>query len=209
MAISPDGEIPIPKRKKGATANNENGASKRRKLENSTETPDIHSEVLLLESQIVGSRLHYNHITTLLEYASSKNGSDERDVVAAVALCRVFCKLMVQGSLVHSPQASENEITITKWLLQRYQDYQKTLFDLLSSEAPRQSTALTLIMRLLKDEATYLKVGDLAIWQSGIFPRLIAALSESGQAQEARVEFAEKYLEQYHDVRYYCLKELS
>ena len=209
MAISMNGEVPTQKRKKGANANNENGASKRRKSENSTETPDIHSEVLLLESQIVGSRLHYNHITTLLEYASSKKEADERDVVAAVALCRVFCKLMVQGSLILSSQAPENEITITQWLLQRYQDYQKTLVDLLNGGAHRQSTALTLIMRLLKDEATYLKSGDQSIWQGGIFPRLIAALSESTQAQEARIELAEKYLEQYHDVRYYCLKELS
>lgn len=202
--------ICIKKRKHVDALPRQDGTSTKRKKQSKKRDEDnIHAEILLLESQIVGSRLHYNDISKLLEYVPSHNQQDERDVVAAVALCRVFCKLMAQESMTASPQAPENETTIIKWLLQRYQEYQDALVSLFTADAHRQSTALTLIMKLVKVEAAELKLPEQSIWHSGIFSKLIAALAQTTEAKEARAEFGDKYLEEYHDVRYYTLLNLS
>ena len=184
-------------------------SKKPRKQAREIDQPDLQSQILLLESRIVESRLHYNDISTLLEYVSAQDQGDGRDITAAVALCRIFCKLMAQGSLTAASDAPENEATIVKWLLQRFQEYQERLVGLLKGDPHRQSSALTLLMRLLKVEAAASKLPERTIWLNGILTKLITAFMDCPQAGEARIEFGEKYLEQYHDIRYYTWLNLS
>ena len=183
--------------------------NKMRKQLEETEELNIQSEILLLESQIVESRLHYNEINKLLEYTSARENDDERDIGAAVALCKVFCKLMAQGNMTATPGTPENEVKIVQWLLQRYDEYQRTLINLLRGDAQRQSTALTLSMRVLKEEAAQLKTPEQSLWLKGIFARLIEALTDIPEGKEGRTHFGENYLEQYHEVRYYTFLNLS
>ena len=205
-----DEQLVRKKRKHTDAPPGRNAIGKKRKKHSKERTEtDIHSEILLLESQIVQSRLHYNDIGKLLRYASSSDNQDGRDVAGAVALCRVFCKLMVQGSMSPSPRAPENEATVVKWILQKYQEYQGNLAGLLRADAHRQSTALTLIMKLVKVEAAELKLPEQSVWLSGVFSKFISVVAEDLEAEQARAEFGDKYLEQYHDVRYYTLLNLS
>ena len=181
---------------------------KRKQLEEAGQ-PNIQSEILLLESRIIESRLHYNKINQLIEYLSVRKNEDERDIVAAIGLCRVFCKLMAQGNMTASQEAPDNEVTIVQWLLQRYGEYQKALVNLFHDDAQRQSTALTLSMRLLKEEAVQMEPPEQSLWLNGSFTRLLGALTDIPEAREARTEFCEKYLNRYHDIRYYVLLNLS
>lgn len=71
----------------------------------------IQDEILGLEEKILESQSNYNSIQTLLNFLRvSSVPDDNRDVLAAVALCRVFCRLMV----------AKIEQVATKF---RYRDY--------------------------------------------------------------------------------------
>ncbi len=165
---------------------------------------DIQSEILLLENQILESRKHYNSIVTLLDYLKELDAEDQRDIAAAVALCRIFCRLMAAGSLTKSKEMADDEVIIIQWLRKRLKEYEASTLAMLSLEnTGRQSTALTLLMRLMREQVEYLKLQEDAIWRDGIFARVLQTLIESGPSDNRRAEFVEKYLVKYDDIRYY------
>lgn len=183
---------------------------KKRIIDRESSPEDFESEILLLENKIFESQKNYNSISTLLEYFRVQDSSNQKDVVAAVALCRVFCRLMTAGHLSRSKDSSDNEITIVKWLKQRLEDYENSLLSKLEAvDAPRQKTVLTLLMRLIKEEAKHLKLSDHDIWSAGVFEKTIRVLVENADAEEARLEFLEKYVENYDDIRYHFLARLA
>ena len=55
---------------------------------------DPQAAILKLEAQIVESRRHYNNIAILLETAKQEKSEDDVVILAAVALCRVFSRLL-------------------------------------------------------------------------------------------------------------------
>ncbi len=170
---------------------------------------DYQSEILLLESKILESRKNYNGISTLLEYLRGEYAGLEQDVVAPVALCRIFCKLMATGSLSKTNNSSDNESTIVQWLKERLQDYRSALLTWLGLQDPvKQITAITLLMRVMKEEAKHLHVSEHATWSSG-FQDMISSLVEIDAASGARVEFIEKYVEEFDDIRYYTFARLA
>ena len=90
-------------------------------------------------------------------------------------------------------------------MLRQYVDSQ--LAGIGSPDATRESTALTLLMRIVKAETSQdSRRGDQA-WrtESATFYRLVATLLEKGDAEGARQEFVEKYVEEHDDVRYYTM----
>ncbi|KAL8693131.1 MAG: hypothetical protein Q9218_001983 [Villophora microphyllina] len=169
-------------------------------------------EILLLESQILQSRKHYNSIATLLRHVQTGNGQDNASITAAVALCRVFCRLMAVGSLSKSRGAPESEITIVQWLRGQFEAYKQTLLDLVSTTEPTiSSTALTLLMRLLKGETESLDQASEDIWHNGTIKRIVSRLVAADTAGSITEEFVEKYLQPFDDVRYHafaCLNDL-
>lgn len=184
--------------------------AKKRIIKRHSGDDDVQAKILLLEESILESRKNYNNIPRLLEYAQDVGGDSQKDVVAAVALCRIFCRLMAAGSLSKTRDLLENEATIVGWLKERYQDYKNGLFRLLEYEdVARQSTALALIMRLVKEEKAQLKSSDEAIWRTGVFPNLVQVLLEDAVADGTRMEFVEKYVENFDDVRYYTFGILT
>jgi len=193
------------KRKRDSGAPSETRRVKRRVtgIESDHEA-DIQSEILLLENQILESRKHYNSIVTLLGYSKEHDAEDQRNIAAAVALCRVFCRLMAAGRLTKSRETADDEVIIVQWLKKQIREYEaSTLVMLFSEDISRQSTALTLLMRLMREQANYLKLQDDSIWRNGIFTEILQALVGTSAADDRRTEFVEKYLVKYDDIRYH------
>ncbi len=171
---------------------------------------NFQDQALQLEEEILESRTQFNSIHTLLQFLHSKDGVEEEKIIAAVTLCRVFCKLMAGGNLNKLRQSSRDEATITQWLRERLQDYEQELLRMLRNKnIGTQSTALTVVMRLLKEKASHMNLSEGAVWQNGLFGELIQTLVKEAVAEEIRVEFVETYVEEYDDVRYYTFGRLA
>ena len=185
---------PTPKRK-----------SKRETVEKDAQhTIETEEEILLLEEQIVQSRKHYNHIATLLRYCQEHHGQEKRSITAAVALCRVFCRLMIAGQLSKPRGASGNETTIVQWLRGQLESYKAALIALFSIPEPGvQSIAMTLLLRLPKSEVESMGNAVDNNWRKGAFPSLVSRLVDPNTTDGIRGEFVEKYLQPYDDVRTY------
>lgn len=182
--------------------------SKSRRKSSSEDGDDLQSEIVQLEAQILESRKHYNNIATLLQRAKQSDAENEGPILAAVALCRVFSRLLVTGDMVKSKGMSEAEGVIVSWLKERYRELCNMLLDdfLRSEHPPKQSVALTLLMRLVKEEAKSQK--DYKV-KNGPLPRLVEVLLHLPLDDLNREEFAEKYLKQFDDIRYQTFQTIK
>ncbi|KAL8702496.1 MAG: hypothetical protein Q9201_004336 [Fulgogasparrea decipioides] len=187
-----------------------NGKGKSRKIENAI-APKSEEEILLLEEQVLRSRKHYNSIPTLLNYCHEDGGEARKEIItAAVALCRIFCRLMAARSMSKPRDAPPDEVTIVQWLRGQLMSYKETLLSFLSKpDLSVRCTALTLLMRLLKGESESLQLSSDDIWRKGAFPSLVSKIIDSGTPEAVREEFVEKYLQPYDDVRFYAFAGLS
>lgn len=171
---------------------------------------DVHAEILHLEAQILESRRHYNNIATLLQRARQPEPAkaNAAPILAAVALCRVFSRLLATGDMVKSKGMGEAEAVIVSWLKERYKDLLDVLLDgfLRSDDAPRQSTALTLVMRLVKDESRAQKDHNI---KNGPLPRLVKVLLLLPHDDPNRDEFAQKYFKLFDDIRYHTFHTIT
>lgn len=120
---------PTKKRKSSSkeTAGELNPSSKRRAVA-SDKSKNDQAKIEELEAQISESRKYYNNIATLI---SMLNVNDSPNLAVAVALCRVFCRLIAGGNLQLPPKASEQEQIIVGWLKERAQEYQNALLDII------------------------------------------------------------------------------
>ena len=170
----------------------------------SPEKDHFQDQAVQLEENILSSRTNYNSIHTLLGYLRNDDGAENERIVATVALCRVFCRLMAGGSLSKLRESSSNELTIIQWLRERLQDYEQGLLRMLRTEdMGTQSTALTVLVRLVKEKASHLNQSEDAIWHDGLFGQLVQTLIAEDVFEEVRNEFVEKYVKKYEDVRFY------
>jgi U3 small nucleolar RNA-associated protein 19 len=124
------------------------GARKRQKSVNHNDSGkdatagDQH--IYSLEKQILQSRTHYNNIAHLISILSDKSQEDVAEAYkAAAALCRVFHRLALQGSLAKVKGAPESEILIVEWLRTRYKDFVDILVQHLE-QRPRERQVLWL-----------------------------------------------------------------
>lgn len=168
------------------------------------------AQILLLEEQILESKKHYKNITQLLELCQGNNKGDERNVTAAVALCRVFCRLLAGERMIKIKGMSEADLGMVDWLKAQYKQYIRVLCDIVQEEDEAlQSTSLTLLMRLVKEETTQEGRRAEQAWRTGTFFQIIRALVSSSETAGAREEFVDKYLEEHDDVRYYTFHAVS
>ena len=176
----------------------------------SDEEGDYRPKILLLESKILESRTNYNDITTLLGYVQSSNTPDERGVFAAVALCRIFCRLMAAGNFNRAKDLSDNQLTVVQWLVERLVDFRVALLTYLRNEnVSVKSSALTLLMRLLKDEAKHVNFSDQNVWSSSNLNNLIDTLVEDESSAAVREQFIEQFAKRFDDVRYHVFARLG
>lgn len=171
------------------------------------EQHDVQAEILQLEAQILESRRHYNNIAALLQL-TKKTPTDDAPVLAAVALCRVFSRLLAAGDMVKSKGMGEAEATVVAWLRERYREFLDVLLQrFLRSDSPaQQSVALTLLMRLVKEESKATPDYNL---KNGPLTRLIEALLFLPHDDANRDEFAEKFFKPFDDVRSHTFKTIK
>jgi len=199
-------------RKRRSRGEHSEGTKKRRMVaQDSSPGLNIEDEILALEGKILESRSNYNSIQTLLEYVRAPCiGVDSNDVLAAVALCRVFCRLMAAGNLTKSQRNSDNEVIIVQWLRERLKEYENDLLRMLFvGDVARHSTALTLLMRLVIDEASHLNKSEEGIWRDGLFPKIVLTMVENNVASQITLEFVGKYLKKHADIRYHTFASLA
>jgi U3 small nucleolar RNA-associated protein 19 len=183
----------------------EDGLKKRARA-NSTDESDRHTEILLLENEILESRKNYNNITTLIGIAQKSDEDNEREVVACVALCRVFIRLLSAGTLTRKKSQVEKELVVTLWLRDRFSEYRQALLTILSREETSR-TALALLMRCLQAEGKHLDEKEEYTFPKDSLQDILGVLVRS-TSQDARKDFVENFVEQYDDIRFFALKSL-
>ncbi|EME49277.1 hypothetical protein DOTSEDRAFT_121760 [Dothistroma septosporum NZE10] len=199
-------------RKRKRAPNGATVSTKPRKALKTTSSEHIQTRVLLLEEQILESREHYNNIVELQQLAENVDKKPKSAVIAAVALCRVFCRLIAGEKMVKQIGASEADVQVVQWLKERLRHYVQSLLGWIGSpEATQESTALTLLMRIVKEEAS--GEGNKAehSWRNdkATFVVLVRRLLQSDDAESARQEFVDKFVEEHDDVRFYTFAALK
>jgi U3 small nucleolar RNA-associated protein 19 len=173
----------------------------------SEDSDDPQNDIALLEAQVLESRKHYNNIATLLQLARNADNKDETSILAAVASCRIFTRLLASGDMVKNKGTSQSEALIVSWLKERYREYISVLLDsfMRSEHAPKQSVALTLLMRLVKEES---KQKDYN-WKKTPLSRVIETLLLLQREDATRDEFAEKYFTKFDDIRMHTFQTIQ
>lgn len=163
------------------------------------------SRILELEEVIVSSPRNYNDLVLLLSCLQDFT-NPALAITAAVSLCRTFCRLLSLGRMVRRKNDTHAEQKLLAWLKERYKEYAKELELLMGhGDLSYQSTALTLMMRLVKEEGTHLTVpGNDYFFPHDLMARIarVVLYQDVGGGVPLRDEFITKWLNAYHDVRY-------
>lgn len=183
-----------------------NAPSKRARSEDSED--DAQARILLLESEIFESKKHYNNISTLIQLLGITEDSDDDALIAAIALCRVFTRLLAAGDLTKKQSTTEKEAVVIQWLKERFLEYKTALLLFLSRES-LGPTALTLCMRILKTEGTHILNGQEYNFPAIFLTDIIRALLNAEVSDDLRHEFSEKYVEEYDDIRFYTFESIE
>ncbi|KAK9330213.1 CBF/Mak21 family-domain-containing protein [Lipomyces starkeyi] len=162
--------------------------------------------IIELEQQISSSTEYYNNLVYLIEYLNSSDS--QIALLAATSLFRSFARMLAAG-LLNKPIPSSVALaqeTVTSWLRDRYKDFKSKLIFLLNDKnAENAFTSLTILVRLVKEESNYLAPtkGEYYFPKALVRRILYALLNQSDD--ELLLEFVEKYVNKYDDLRYYFL----
>lgn len=171
---------------------------------------DMRTKIQTLENHILKSRRHYNDISILLGYVRDQQRKSNKDILAAVALGRIFTQLLASNNMSAPVGAPESEIMVVQWLTQRYEDYKLELLKLITSPYIDKSlTALTLIMQLIKEDALQRKPTEDISWRKGPFPQLLILLVSAANIEDVKMKYIDEYLKIYDDVRYFSFSLLA
>ncbi|CBX95301.1 predicted protein [Plenodomus lingam JN3] len=186
----------------------ESKAKSRRKSPSSDDSDDVQTDIALLEAKILESRKHYNNIATLVQLARQPEAANDGSILAAVALCRVFSRLLATGDMAKPKGMGEAEAVVVSWLRERYREFMDVLLDdfLTSNQPSKQSVALTLVMRLVKEESKAEKDYKL---KNGWLPKLIQILLSLPLDDLNRDEFVDKYFKQFDDIRFQTFQTIK
>jgi U3 small nucleolar RNA-associated protein 19 len=167
-------------------------------------------QILQLETEIFESesKKNYNNIAKLINILRDDTEEPEKSVVVAIALCRVFTRLMVQGDLVKTKQSTEKEVVVIRWLKERYSEYKAFLLGFLGEEGIN-IVALNLCMRLLKQEGQYLQNGQDYNFPVTFLTEIVQILLDPETDVAARKEFGGTYAEDNDDIRFYTFEALE
>lgn len=154
-----------------------------------------------MEQRILESKKNYNDIPALLSAAHGFRQGKPESAAAVVALCRVFVRLLSQGSLVMKTPSSEKDTVVVRWLKGQLFTYKQLLLSSLKDEAVAMTT-LTLCMRIIKAEGEQSPEKEEYTFSRDFFKDLILGLISSNN-EDLIQEFVTKYAEEYDDIRYY------
>ena len=196
------------RKRENGNASKSNGLKPRKAPKSTPEGTATQADILLLEEQILESREHYNNIVKLQIWINNAEKKPETAILSAVALCRVFCRLIAGEHLIKGREDTEADAQVAQWLKHRLRDYVESLTGWIGSpDAAQESTALTLLMRIAKQETSQDSKRAEQAWRTkkSSFYSVVKALVEKTDAEAAREEFVEKYVEEYDDVRFYTM----
>jgi U3 small nucleolar RNA-associated protein 19 len=179
---------------------------KRARSESSEEDGQAH--ILLMENEIFESKKHYNNIPKLIKLVQPKENVFDESIIAAISLCRAFSRLMASGDMSKKAETTEKEMVVVLWLKERYIEYKNALLMLFQVQEAA-STVLTLSMRVLKSEGTHMKNGQDYNFPSRFLTDLVRTLLSLEDGEDIRAEFAEKFVEEYDDVRFYTFEAIA
>ncbi|KAF4981084.1 hypothetical protein FZEAL_3060 [Fusarium zealandicum] len=198
---------PAERSKRKRTSAHEKPTKRRRSSSASDESEDPNARILLMEQGILESRKNYNDITALLGTANDFKNGEPESMLATVALCRIFVRLLAQGALISKKTLSEKDLVVVGWLKEQFGEFKKTLAKILRDEelAP---TALTLCMRTLKAEGEFLYDKDEYTFPRAFLRDIVASLFAS-ENEDVIKAYVEEFAEQYDDIRYYTFNSLK
>ena len=197
---------PLERSKRKRAAEGEKPKKKRRSSSSSDEE-DPNAKILLMEQGILESRKNYNDIAILLSTMGEYETGNPESMLAAVALCRVFVRLLAQGALIPKKSMSEKDAVVVAWLKEQFSAFKATLMSFLEDE-DLAMTALTLCMRVLTAEGEYMHSGDDYSFPSAFLQSIVSTVLE-GDDEDVRRAYIEEYAEQYDDIRYYTFKSVK
>lgn len=153
-------------------------------------------EINGIEDSILESRKNYNNILDLLSLTKKGNPS------AAVASCRVFCRLIAINELGSKHAKSGNDFTISEWLQDKLTKFESLLLKMLqSTNSVQQSTALSLWMQLTKQKAEFSTSTNDLVLTGGNFTPLLQILTSNSGLDTARTMFINEFLSRYYDIQ--------
>ncbi|KAH7328877.1 CBF/Mak21 family-domain-containing protein [Stachybotrys elegans] len=197
------------KRRKRASEGDGDAPRKARRSSSSSQDSDAEdpsAKILLMEQGILESRKNYNDIALLLKTMKQTDGNPE-SMLAAVALCRIFVRLLAQGALIPKKTLSEKETVVVSWLKDQLAQYRTGLLQLLQDEELAE-TVLTLCMRLLKAQGEHLYDRDEYNFPTVFLQEIVAAIITSDN-EDVRQAYIQGYAEQYDDIRFYTFKSVK
>ncbi len=202
--MAPAGQASSAKRKRSAPSEK---ISKRQRAASSEDEEDPNAEILLMEQGILESKKNYNNIAVLVRKAAGFASGDPEAILSTVALCRIFMRLLAQGSLLSNKSHSEKDQVVVGWLRDQFGQFKDVLLDLLSEDEVA-ATALTLSMRTLKAEGEYLRDKSNYAFPRDFLGKIVKNIIAS-ENDEIRKLYIEEFAEQYDDIRYYTFASVA
>jgi U3 small nucleolar RNA-associated protein 19 len=200
MAASDDVRL---KRKRKAEGED---PKKRRRSVSSDEGEDPKAEILMMEEGILESKKNYNDISVLLQSMEGFKDGDEASLLAAVALCRVFVRLLAQGALIAKKSLSEKDTVVVGWLKEQLSLYKAVLLRFLETDE-LSNTGLTLCMRILKAEGEHMYDKEDYTFPTTFHQNIISSLLDADE-DDVRQAYMEEYAEKFDDIRYFTFKSI-
>ncbi|QIW97959.1 hypothetical protein AMS68_003477 [Peltaster fructicola] len=154
---------------------------------------DVKSRILQCEQDSLSAEKRHDALTELTTIINDGTQKTTAVVLAAVTLCRTFCRLIASEEIQQSRSQLKN---FTQTLISWIGDPDATL----------ENAAVTLLMRIVKEEVLQDSVRAEQAWRAtSNFANLVKALLTTSEAEGGRAIFVEKYVEEFDDVRYHTL----
>ena len=179
----------------------------KRRRSSSSDEEDPNAKILLMEKGILESRKNYNDIAILLSTMGDHEDGNPESMLAAVALCRVFVRLIAQGSLISKKSMSEKESVVVGWLKDQFSAFKTALLSFLEDE-DLAITALTLCLRVLTAQGEYMHTGEDYSFPASFLQSIVSTVLR-GNDEDVRRAYVEEYAEQFDDIRYYTFKSVK
>ncbi|KAK9451266.1 CBF/Mak21 family-domain-containing protein [Limtongia smithiae] len=192
---------------RGALASVTNGRPAKKHTTTTSVPPTPTAETIFdLEQQIARSTENYNNLVYLVHYLDDVDS--ELALLAAVSLFRSFSRFMAAGMMA-KVGGEGAQATLQKWLGERYSEFKtKAVRQLAYGEGEVQTSALTILMRLVKEESQRLGPAGEYYFAKKLYRRVIGAVLGCDN-DDLVLEFVATYVDKFDDLRYYFLLYLS
>ncbi|KAH7170782.1 CBF/Mak21 family-domain-containing protein [Dactylonectria macrodidyma] len=193
--------------KRKRPSNTEKPTKRRRSSASTNESEDPNAKILSMEQGILESRKNYNDITVLLSAMDEFRSGNPEGMLAAVALCRIFVRLLAQGALIPKKTLSQKDSVVVNWLREQFGEYKTKLVTILKDEE-LALTALTLCMRTLKAEGEFINDKEEYTFPRTFIRDIVSTVLLSDN-EELATAYIEEYTEQFDDIRYYTFNSIK